>query len=311
MKFFYFLPAAFFFFFLNFPLHSQGTPVFDAANLMQAIIQAQSMIDQINASVDQVMNSYEQIRQQVSMVKTLDPRNIDLSSFSGVSLPGFGDPLKSARNLIEENINLLKDVEYTLSAKKMKFAGKDYTLGGLFGLGEKEGEALVQGLSKSIVDHVRETGKGIAEDFKKKLSPDEIGAIMRRYGMSPENFASFKMTEEVFNDTLKKMFITGSGEHARLAMEAVGKKTGALGTLVQNAGESVVSQVEAASAGIGSVVSGIEMVEESLNRLGSFLAQQEIAKKAKEEFEADLREAAALAEEELRKNMSRFPEGYF
>jgi hypothetical protein len=310
MKHFYFL-LALLFSFLSAPLAAQGTPVFDFANLMQAIIQAQSMIDQINASVDQVMNSYEQIRQQVAMVKTLDPGNIDLSSFGGVSLPGFGDPLKSAQNLIEDNIKLLKDVEYTLSAKKMKFAGRDYTLGGLFGLGEGNGEGSIRGLSKSIVDHVRETGKSIAGDFKKKLSSEEIGAIKRRYGMSPEDFASFRMTEEVFNETLKKMFITGSGEHARAAMETVGKKTGALGSLVKNAGESVVSQVEAASAGIRSVVSGVEMVEESLNRIGSFLAQQEIAKKAKEEFEADLREAAARAEEKIRETMSRLPEGYF
>jgi hypothetical protein len=257
------------------------------------------------------MNSYEQIRQQVAMVKNLDVSNIDFSSLGNISLAGFGDPLKSAQNLIEENVALLRDVEQTLSAKKMSFGGKDYTIGGLFGLGDGGSEATIFGLSKNIIDHVKDTGAALAEDFKKKLNPEEIAAIERRYGISAENFASLKMTQQVFDETLKSMFVTGSGEHAKAALQKVGDKTGALGVLVKNAGESVVSQVEAASAGIGSVVSGIEKVEETMNRLGSFMAQQEIARRAAEEYAADARELAAKAGDGVKKAMSALPEGYW
>jgi hypothetical protein len=193
----------------------------------------------------------------------------------------------------------------------MSGGGRDYTVAGLFGLGEDGEDGTIFGLTKSVADHVRETGQHMAANFQKRLSPEQLEAIGRRYNMSAANYASLKMTAEVLDETLKQMLVTGSGEHAQAALEAVGRRTGALGTLVQNAGESVVSQIEAASAGIHSVVAGLGKMEEGVNRLGSFLAQQEIAKRAREEIEADAREIAARAEERLKEELSKVPAGYF
>lgn len=292
-------------------LAAQGMPVLDVSNLTQSIIQVKQLIDQLNAAYDQVKNSYQQVQQQIDMVKNLDLEKIDFSSIGNINLPGFGGSLKSAQNLIESNLTRIKEVKDSISSKKMSFGGKEYSVGGLLGLDDEGEEGSLRGLTKSIADHVKDTGKAMAEDFKKKLKPEEIAAIGRRYGLSPENYASLKMTEQIMDKTLKDMFITGSEEHAAAAMKTAGDTADALALVAEKAGDSLVAHAEAAFAGINSMITGISQVEESVKKLGSLMAQQEIVRRAREEIEADLREAAGIAEEALKEGLSKLPEGYF
>jgi hypothetical protein len=285
-------------------------PVFDFSNFGQAIVQVSMLWDQVNSTMEQVKNSYEQIQQQVAMVKQLDFSELDLSLFEPGSVINFDNPQESVKALIDQSKNMLKDVENTLSSKRMNFAGQEYSLGGLLGLGGAGSGKGLFDLTAGIADHIKETGKSVAEKYKKSLSPKQLEAIKRRYGMSTENYVSMQMVGKVVEDSLKEMFITGSGEHAASLMKQVGDKTGAVGELVKGAGESLVSQVQSTTAAIGNVVAGIENLESSMNRLGSFMAQQEIVRRAREEIEAEAREQTARTEAAVKESLTKKPAGY-
>jgi hypothetical protein len=285
-------------------------PVFDVSNFMQAIASVMGIYNQVDMTFAQVQNSYEQIRQQVEMVKGLDFENIDFSQLGSV-VRYLTDPVKNARALIERNINLIRETKNTIAHKTVNVAGVNYSLGSLLGFEEgSEGRTLLD-MPKNIAGHIADTGEKLARQFMESLSLEQIEAIRRRYDMTPENYALMKMTDEVLDKTVTELFVNGSEEHVQAVLKEVSENAAVISKLTESAGESVVSNVQAATKGIEMMITGLGDLQNEVSKVAGFLAQQEIAKKAREEIENAGRELAAQLETHVEKAVSRIPLGYF
>jgi hypothetical protein len=285
-----------------------GMPVFDISNFMQAVVQVQTTIDQVMNTIEQVKNSYMQIQQQIDMVKKLDFKNLDFSSLNLGALIDAHDPAGSVRNIIDRSVQRLTEASNIISSKKVYIGPVEISMGKLIGIGVKEPSAY--GMAKGIADHVLETGKEKAVEYAEKLTNEQVEAIKRRYNMDPENFASMKMVEEILDKGIEELFINGSGESIEAIITEAAECAVMLSGMSDEAGESVISQMQASAQGMGFMLKGLGDIRAEISRVGGFLAQQEMSKRVKEEIEAKVRETAALAEEKRSDTLSGIPIGY-
>jgi hypothetical protein len=294
-------------------IFAQGTPVIDMANLLQAIDAMYQQYQQVMNSIEQVKNTYKQIEQQASMVKNLDWSALDLSHLDPTNIPDLMDSAKNIKRMVEGNLKRLEEVAQTIGAKEVSFGGMSYTLKGLCGIGlDKMGidSEMVFNMPRNIADYVIKTGKDIAEEFKKQLNPEQIAAIARRYDMNPEYFAVYKMTRQVMDNTIQELVTTASGENVQKVMEKIGQVNDVISKAAQNAGESMVGQLEVVQQSVGNVVESLGGIQLGIDKMAGLIAQQEIVAQARSEIEAEMRGQAAKAAEKVAQVMSFIPIGY-
>jgi hypothetical protein len=139
------------------PATAQGYPVLDVANLMQAINTLYATYDQITAAIEQVQNTYQQLQKQIEMVAAMDWNRVgetiaDMDIYSVEGILKLRYQIKDVTKLVNANMNLINNVEDTLTKKTIAFGGKKYTFGGLFGFGKSSGETTLFDLPKNVAD---------------------------------------------------------------------------------------------------------------------------------------------------------------
>ena len=110
------------------PLAAQGYPVIDVANLMQTINTLYATYDEITQAIQTVQNTYQQLQKQIDMVKSMDWSNIgetfkDMDATSLEGIIGMRDQITDVTKMVNANMNLLNDVEDTLTKKTVSFGG--------------------------------------------------------------------------------------------------------------------------------------------------------------------------------------------
>ena len=168
---------------LSCPLFAQGYPVIDIANLMQAINTLYATYDQITTAIEQVQNTYQQLQKQIEMVKNMDWDKVgekigdmDLTSVDGIL--NLRHQIKDVTKLVNANMNLVNNVQDTLTKKTVSFGGKQYTFGGLFGFGAGSEGTTIFDLPKNVSDYHRARVSGL--DRGDELFP--AGAVEIRPG---------------------------------------------------------------------------------------------------------------------------------
>jgi hypothetical protein len=186
------------------PLFAQGYPVIDVANLMQAINTLYATYDQITTAIEQVQNTYQQLQKQIEMVKNMDWDKVgekigdmDLTSVDGILNLRY--QIKDVTKLVNANMNLINNVQDTLTKKTISFGGKKYTFGGLVGFGKGSDETTLFDLPKNVSDYVSETADDLVAGYAGKLTYKQKETIMRRTGLSPRNYAKIHLVEEQTN----------------------------------------------------------------------------------------------------------------
>jgi hypothetical protein len=281
-------------------VHAQAA-VLDIANLMQSIETLYATYDEITQMIENVQNTYQQLQKQIDMVKNIKWDEIgesfaemDPSSLDGIV--NMRNQLKNAGYLINRNLNLINNVQDTLMKKKTKFGGKDYTIGGLFGFG-KEGTTIFD-LPKNLYDYVDETAEEVVAGYAGKLTYKQKEAVMRKYGLSPRNYAKWRFVEEQTASALKDMFTSASGDHADKLMEEAVSNAKGIDAMIEKADESMVAQQQVTTQAILNLANAVTRLEIGLNRTGGMIAQQEVAERQIKELQATEREI----EQKLREN---------
>jgi hypothetical protein len=100
-------------------------------------------------------------------------------------------------------MNLINNVQDTLTKKTITFGGKRYTFGGLFGFGKGSDKTTIFDLPKNVADYVSETANDVVAGYAGKLTYKQKEAIMRRTGLSPRNYAKIHLMEEQTNTLIK------------------------------------------------------------------------------------------------------------
>jgi hypothetical protein len=280
-------------------LFAQGYPVIDIANLMQAINTLYATYDQITAAIEQVQNTYQQLQKQIEMVKNMDWDKVgekigdmDLTSVDGILNLRY--QIKDVTKLVNANMNLINNVQDTLTKKTISFGGKRYTFGGLFGFGAGSEGTTIFDLPKNVSDYVSETADDLVAGYAGKLTYKQKEAIMRRTGLSPRNYAKIHLVEEQTNTLIKDMLTTGTNENVVALLTQAGENAKAIDVMTQAAGESMVAQQQATTTAILQAATGITRLEAGVGRLAGFMAQKEISDQIKRETDEDLREEREL-----------------
>jgi hypothetical protein len=285
--------------FLAGPLSAQGYPVIDIANLMQAINTLYATYDQITAMIEQVQNTYQQLQKQIEMVKNMDWDRVgetigdmDVTSLEGIL--NLRHQIKDVTRLVNANMNLINNVQDTLTKKTITFGGKRYTFGSLFGFGAGSPGTTVFDLPKNVADYVSETADDLTAGYEGRLTYKQKETIMRRTGLSPRNYAKIHLVEEQVNTLIKDMLTTGTDENVVALLTQAGENASAIDTMTQAAGESMVAQQQATTTAILQVATGITRLEAGVGRLAGFMAHKEISEQIRRETEEDLREEREL-----------------
>jgi hypothetical protein len=283
--------------------HAQISQVLDIANLMQAIDQLYATYDEITQAIETVHNTYTQIKNQIEMVKRINWNeigetfaNMDPTSLEGIL--NIRNQLKDVGYLINRNLNIINAVSDTLTQKVTKFGGKEYTVGGLFGFG-KEGTTIFD-LPKNLYDYVDETAEEIVAGYAGKLTYNQKAAIMRKYNISPRNYAKWRFVEEQTAEMLEKMFTTASDENASALMEEAYSNAKGIDAMIEAADESMVAQQQVTTQAILNVANAIVRLEIGFNRLGGMIAQQEVADRQIKELHATQAEINQMLRENER-----------
>jgi hypothetical protein len=297
------------------PLFAQGYPVIDIANLMQAINTLYATYDQITAAIEQVQNTYQQLQKQIEMVKNMDWDKVgeaigdmDITSVNGILNLRY--QIKDVTKLVNANMNLINNVQDTLTRKTVAFGGKRYTFGGLFGFGAGSDETTLFDLPKNVADYVSETADDLVAGYAGKLTYKQKEAIMRRTGLSPRNYAKIHLVEEQTNTLIKDMLTTGANENVVALLTQAGENAKAIDAMTQAAGESMVAQQQATTTAILQVATGITRLEAGLGRVAGFMAHKEMSERIKQETDEDLREERELFRQNERIKRAGVPAGF-
>jgi hypothetical protein len=276
-------------------LSAQAAAVLDVANLVQAIETLYATYDHITQAIETVKNTYQQLQKQIEMVKNMDWdnvgetfKNMDPASLEGVL--AMRGQIKDVVYYVNRNMNIINNVEDTLTKKTVNFGGKNYTFGGLFGFGRGSPGSTIFDLPKNVKDYVDETADEVTAGYEGRLSYKQKEAVMRRYGLSARNYAKVRMVEEQTAELVTKMLTAGSEEHTVALLEEAHANQKAIDDIMSAAGESMVSQQQATTQALLNLATGITRLEDGVNRFAAYSANRDIAEDQKEEIAARERE---------------------
>jgi hypothetical protein len=293
------------------PVFSQQA-VLDIANLMQSISILYATYDEITQAVEQVQNTYKQLEKQANMIKNMNFDKIGetIQNMDPSSLEGFlsmRDQIKDVTYYVNKNMNLINNLEDTLTKKTVSFGGKKYTLGGLLGFGDSASTGTtVFDLPKNLSDYVEETAHEAMAGYEGKLTYAQKEAIMNQWGLSPRNYAKIRLVEENMNDLIKKLTMSAQGENYKMILEQVWENHNTVSAMMEAADESLNNQMQATTHAILGLGTSLARIENGLNNLGGFLAGKEITGQQKEIYEAQMREIRAVRRETSRKKWSQY-----
>lgn len=273
-------------------------PVIDISNLMNAVTQLYAIYDEVNATIEQVQNTYNQLNKQIESMKNMNWDDLQSSfdpdtwSESG-GIPGawenignFRTNLTNATNAINENLNIFQDVKNTLENKSVTCMGKQYSVAGLFGIG-KYGQNNLMNMPAAALDYVKNAGEEIAKGYAGKLTYKEKQDIMQKWGLSPENYAYVKLVEEQVSDITSTLITKGSDEWYTAQMTKAAKNNDALLKLSNNAGESMVGQMQATGGMILAVKDQILNLTQGVRETGAMFAKESVRKQVQEQAEKE------------------------
>jgi hypothetical protein len=297
------------------PVMAQGYPVLDIANLMQAINTLYATYDQITAAIEQVQNTYQQLQKQIEMVQNMDWDNIgekiaDMDVTSVEGLLNLRYQIKDVTRLVNHNMNLINNVQDTLTKKTVTFGGKKYTFGGLFGFGKGGEETTIFDLPKNVADYVSDTANDLVAGYAGKLTYKQKEAIMRRTGLSPRNYAKIHLVEEQVNTLLKDMLTSGTDENISALLTQAGENSKGIDAMMMAAGESMVAQQQATTSALLQMTVGITRLEAGVGRLAGFMGQEYVAERIQRETSEDLRDEFELLRKNEKIKRSGIPAGF-
>jgi hypothetical protein len=87
--------------------------------------------------------------------------------------------------MVNHNMNLVNNVQDTLTKKTVTFGGKKYTFGRLFGFGTGSEGTTIFDLPQNMADYVSETGDDLVAGYTGKLIYKQKEVIMRRTAFHP------------------------------------------------------------------------------------------------------------------------------
>lgn len=294
---------AFIFVFVGTKTFAQGMPVLDVSNLLQAIDAAYQYYQQIQNMIEQVQNTYKQIEQAAQQVAGMnwdDLKNLG-DNFSGMGdnpfevITGVHKSAQDITKAVNKNMNKINELQSSLTSKTISFGGVDVSMADLVGAGEPGNN--VFGFAKNAWDYSTSEDGPFAEAvaaYENKLTYAQKRAIMKKYGMSPRNYATILLSEYQLNE----LVVNGGIMSTQEAQEELLKDIEAQNTVIKTAAEnvpdgSVAARQDVQISATVQLSEGIGNLRNSVRDLFSLVSQKIKSEKTQEAIEQQNKSSAS------------------
>lgn len=290
---------------------AQGYPVLDVANLMESIESVYQYYQQIQNTIEQVQNTYKQIEQAAQQMASMnwdDLKNLG-DNFSGMGdnpfevITGVRNSTQDITKAVNKNMNKINDFQDSLTKKSISFGGQNVSMADLCGAGDPGDN--IFGFTKNAWDYTTDTENGAFSDAVKaytgKLSYRQKQAIMRKYGMSPKNYATLELANHELSELMKSSNIIGTIDYQKQILTDAENDANALQTLAQNCPDgSIFAATQLVNSGLATTIRSLGKLEQSMARGFGTISQYFSSQKTKEAVEQQQKAEA----EEQEKNQS-------
>lgn len=299
---------------------SANMPVIDIANLMNAVTELYAIYDQVNSAVEQVKNTYEQLNAQYKAMMSMSWDDLEGSfnnwneggDFSAAwdNIGRFRTNLTNATSIVNSNLNLINDVKNTLRNKTTTIGGKEYSVAGLFGMGEY-GENNLFNIFPNTLDWAKSELEEAAKGWEGELTLGDKQRIMSQWGLDPQNYYYYKVVEDQVVEGMNQIFTKGSEEYYSAKMDEMAKNNEALLEISNQAGDSTTGQIQATQGIILSTKTAIANLEHGVAQFADMIGKKYFADSMREQAEADAKYAKEQTEAwKQKQNLSSFADYY-
>ncbi|OJF75681.1 MAG: hypothetical protein BKP49_10820 [Treponema sp. CETP13] len=272
---------------------AQGYPVIDVANLMQSIESVYQYYQQIQQTIEQVQNSYKQIEQATQQMASMnwdDLKNLG-DNFSGMGdnpfevITGVRNSAQDITKAVNKNMNKINDFQDSLTKKSISFGGQQVSMADLCGAGNPGDN--IFGFVKNAWDYTADTEDGAFSDAVKaytgKLSYRQKQAIMRKYGMSPKNYATLELANHELSELMKSSNLKGTIEYQTQILTEAENDANAIQKLARKMPDgSIFAATQLANSGIATTIRSLGKLEQSLASGFGTISQYFSSQKTKE-----------------------------
>ena len=270
-------------------LFAQGYPVFDAANLMQSIESVYQYYQQIQHTIEQVQNTYTQIEQAAKQMQSINFD--DLSSlgdnFSGMSdnpfefITGVRNSAMDITKSVNKQMNKVNNLQDSLTKRSIKFGDMDFSVADLCGAGDP-GRNLF-GFTENAWDVTVKAGQDTVAGYEGKLTYKQKQKIMKKYGMSPRNYATLELANYQLSEALKKSNLESTQEGISMTLSEVMAEGEALRMAANNLPEGNINgQVQLMNSGLAQTEILVGKLWASMNSGFGVVSNYISSKKAEE-----------------------------
>ena len=217
--------------------------VLDVANLTNAIQQMYQTYQQIQHAIEQVQNTYKQIEQAAQQVASMnwdDLSNLG-DNFAGMDknpfevITGVHKSAQDITKAVNDRMNDWNRLADSLQRETISFGGMDVSVADLCGFGDEEKN--LAGFMNNAWENIEETADKMAAGYEGELTYEQKRAIMKKYGMSPRNYAKSQYANYQLNELVKEANVKGTAESMSATMKEQEAKVAALKQMIQNTPE--------------------------------------------------------------------------
>ncbi len=297
---------------------AQGYPVLDVANLNNAINELYAYYQQIQNTIEQVQNTYTQIQQAAQQMQTM---NLDDLSSLGKNFEGLSEnPFevitavhKSAKDVttaVNKQMNKINDLTDALTKETISFGGMDISVADLCGVGTS-GKNLA-GFVQNAWDATVESGSKAVAGYVGKLSYKDKQKIMKKYGMSPENFATLELANYQLSESVKNGAVFGSTEGMKNLYSEIQGNSAAIQTMAQNLPDgSIYAATQMNTTALASVERMTGKMVEKMQGTFGLIANKIAADKAEKAIKEQAKLEEKQEQQEAMRSASVDDSGYY
>lgn len=288
---------------------AQGYPVLDVANLVQSIESVYQYYQQIQNTIEQVQNTYRQIEQAAQQMASMnwdDLKNLG-DNFSGIGdnpfevITGVRNSAQDITKAVNKNMNKINDFQDSLTKKSVSFGGMNVSVADLCGAGDP-GKNIFD-FTRNAWDYTTDTENGafsdIVKGYTEKLSYAQKKAIMRKYGMSPKNYATLELANHELSELMKSSNLQGTLEYQAEILTEAENDANALQTLAHEMPDgSVFAATQLVNSGLATTIRSLGQLQKSIAGGFGTISQYFSSQKTKEAMEQQVAYEKETAAEE-------------
>jgi len=167
---------------VNMGISAQGTPVIDITNIIAAIENGYTLIQQLQAMYTHIQTSYQQLQEQIKKFESFDFSKLDMN-----------DPLGSWGSLVTYANRMLtyeENIENIIFKKNLKVGKASYSLADVFTTNPAE----------TLAGMTMDGFNFMIDPFERELRPQEKAAFHQKYGMSYGNYMRINKLREMLQE---------------------------------------------------------------------------------------------------------------